>query len=86
MEPVELMAGDTLTLNCTALVEFNTGLEIQWSYPGKLVHTGNTLDKHRLEFMDIRIFRLVLVIRQTAGWKLRPTVKLCLKPQKLLAP
>lgn len=56
VEPVELMAGDTLTLNCTALVEFNTGLEIQWSYPGKQVHTGNTLDKRRLEFMDIQIF------------------------------
>lgn len=29
--------GETLTLNCTALVEFNTGVDIQWSYPGKLV-------------------------------------------------
>uniref|UniRef100_H3CW91 Vascular endothelial growth factor receptor 3 n=1 Tax=Tetraodon nigroviridis TaxID=99883 RepID=H3CW91_TETNG len=38
VDPVELIAGDTLTLNCTALVEFDTGLEIQWSYPGKLTN------------------------------------------------
>ncbi|KAM4586251.1 vascular endothelial growth factor receptor 3 [Fundulus diaphanus] len=34
-EPVELMVGEALTLNCTALVEFNTGVDIQWSFPGK---------------------------------------------------
>uniref|UniRef100_A0A674MU93 Vascular endothelial growth factor receptor 3 n=1 Tax=Takifugu rubripes TaxID=31033 RepID=A0A674MU93_TAKRU len=45
VDPVELIAGETLTLNCTALVEFNTGLEIHWSYPGKLVHPGSMLDK-----------------------------------------
>lgn len=43
---MELIAEDTLTLNCTALVEFNTGLEIQWSYPGKLVRAGITSDTH----------------------------------------
>uniref|UniRef100_A0AAQ5YAF7 Vascular endothelial growth factor receptor 3 n=1 Tax=Amphiprion ocellaris TaxID=80972 RepID=A0AAQ5YAF7_AMPOC len=34
-DPVELIVGEALTLNCTALVEFNTGVDIQWSYPGK---------------------------------------------------
>ncbi|KAM3867076.1 vascular endothelial growth factor receptor 3 [Diretmus argenteus] len=34
-DPVELIAGEALTLNCTASVEFNTGVEIKWSYPGK---------------------------------------------------
>ncbi|XP_032410273.1 vascular endothelial growth factor receptor 3 [Xiphophorus hellerii] len=34
-EPVELMVGEALTLNCTATVEFDTGVDIQWSYPGK---------------------------------------------------
>ncbi|CAJ1058113.1 vascular endothelial growth factor receptor 3 isoform X1 [Xyrichtys novacula] len=32
---VELIAGEALTLNCTALVEFDAGVNIQWSYPGK---------------------------------------------------
>ncbi|XP_062249513.1 vascular endothelial growth factor receptor 3 [Platichthys flesus] len=34
-DPVELMVGEALTLNCTAMVEFDTGVNIQWSYPGK---------------------------------------------------
>uniref|UniRef100_A0A3B4AE65 Vascular endothelial growth factor receptor 3 n=1 Tax=Periophthalmus magnuspinnatus TaxID=409849 RepID=A0A3B4AE65_9GOBI len=33
-DPVELMVGDPLTLNCTALVEFDTGVDIKWAYPG----------------------------------------------------
>lgn len=40
-EPVELIVGEALTLNCTAMVEFNTGVDIQWSYPGKQVHSSN---------------------------------------------
>lgn len=32
--PVELIVGETLTMNCTALVEFDTGVDFQWSYPG----------------------------------------------------
>uniref|UniRef100_A0A7N6BFW0 Vascular endothelial growth factor receptor 3 n=1 Tax=Anabas testudineus TaxID=64144 RepID=A0A7N6BFW0_ANATE len=34
---VELMVGEALTLNCTAMVEFNAGVDIQWSYPSKEV-------------------------------------------------
>ncbi|KAL6479974.1 hypothetical protein MHYP_G00110070 [Metynnis hypsauchen] len=33
--PLELMRGDVLVLNCTALVEFNTGVEFKWAYPGQ---------------------------------------------------
>lgn len=32
-EPVELMVGEPLLLNCTALVEFNAGVELEWLYP-----------------------------------------------------
>lgn len=85
MDPVELLAGETLTLNCTALVEFNTGLEIHWSYPGKLVHPGDVLDKHRIGRLEIRLTEFSLFIRQTAGWTLSPTAKLCLTPRKSLA-
>uniref|UniRef100_A0AAY4EQU1 Vascular endothelial growth factor receptor 3 n=1 Tax=Denticeps clupeoides TaxID=299321 RepID=A0AAY4EQU1_9TELE len=37
-ESVELMLGDTLILNCTALVEFDTAVDFQWQYPGKPVN------------------------------------------------
>uniref|UniRef100_A0A672YZK7 Vascular endothelial growth factor receptor 3 n=1 Tax=Sphaeramia orbicularis TaxID=375764 RepID=A0A672YZK7_9TELE len=38
-DPVELIVGETLTLNCTASVEFDAGVDIKWSYPGKQVVT-----------------------------------------------
>uniref|UniRef100_A0A8C4H2G5 Vascular endothelial growth factor receptor 3 n=1 Tax=Dicentrarchus labrax TaxID=13489 RepID=A0A8C4H2G5_DICLA len=41
-DPVELIVGEALTLNCTALVEFNAGVDIQWSYPGKQVRSSNS--------------------------------------------
>uniref|UniRef100_A0A671S6F2 Vascular endothelial growth factor receptor 3 n=1 Tax=Sinocyclocheilus anshuiensis TaxID=1608454 RepID=A0A671S6F2_9TELE len=37
--PLELMQGEGLELNCTALVEFNTGVEFHWDYPGQKVIT-----------------------------------------------
>uniref|UniRef100_A0A8C1KJU8 Vascular endothelial growth factor receptor 3 n=1 Tax=Cyprinus carpio TaxID=7962 RepID=A0A8C1KJU8_CYPCA len=49
--PVELMQGEALELNCTALVEFNTGVEFQWDYPGQknrlasFQSVRNSLDK-----------------------------------------
>uniref|UniRef100_A0A4W4F3F1 Vascular endothelial growth factor receptor 3 n=1 Tax=Electrophorus electricus TaxID=8005 RepID=A0A4W4F3F1_ELEEL len=36
--PIELMRGDVLVLNCTALVEFNMGVEFKWAYPGQKVN------------------------------------------------
>lgn len=41
-DPVELIVGEALTLNCTALVEFNAGVDIRWSYPRKQVHSSNS--------------------------------------------
>ncbi|KAF7707139.1 vascular endothelial growth factor receptor 3 isoform X2 [Silurus meridionalis] len=31
--PIELMQGNVLILNCTAMVEHNTGVEFNWAYP-----------------------------------------------------
>uniref|UniRef100_A0A3B4X9G2 Vascular endothelial growth factor receptor 3 n=1 Tax=Seriola lalandi dorsalis TaxID=1841481 RepID=A0A3B4X9G2_SERLL len=50
-DPVELMVGEALTLNCTALVEFNAGVDIQWSYPGKEVHSSTL--SHATEAVSI---------------------------------
>uniref|UniRef100_A0AAQ4PAT5 Vascular endothelial growth factor receptor 3 n=1 Tax=Gasterosteus aculeatus aculeatus TaxID=481459 RepID=A0AAQ4PAT5_GASAC len=36
-DTVELIVGEAFTLNCTAMVEFNAGVNMQWSYPGKQV-------------------------------------------------
>uniref|UniRef100_A0A672IXP7 Vascular endothelial growth factor receptor 3 n=1 Tax=Salarias fasciatus TaxID=181472 RepID=A0A672IXP7_SALFA len=41
-DPVELLVGEPLTLNCTALVEFNAGVDIQWTYPGKQARSHAT--------------------------------------------
>ncbi|KAG7241877.1 hypothetical protein INR49_024847 [Caranx melampygus] len=46
-DPVELMVGEALTLNCTALVEFNTGVKIQWSYPGEETNSLVDTRPHR---------------------------------------
>ena len=36
-DPVELMVGEALVLNCTAMVEFNAGVDLQWQYPRQQV-------------------------------------------------
>ncbi|KAM6923628.1 vascular endothelial growth factor receptor 3 [Xenentodon cancila] len=46
-DPVELMVGEALTLNCTAMVEFNAGVDIQWSYPGKEMSSLAETKQHR---------------------------------------
>uniref|UniRef100_A0A665UUX5 Vascular endothelial growth factor receptor 3 n=1 Tax=Echeneis naucrates TaxID=173247 RepID=A0A665UUX5_ECHNA len=46
-DPVELMVGEALTLNCTASVEFNTGVDMQWSYPGKQTNSYVEIKPHR---------------------------------------
>lgn len=63
-EPVELLVGEALTLNCTAMVEFNAGVDIQWSYPGKQVLTR--LISHQ-EFNASARLSLFLLTRQTAA-------------------
>ncbi|XP_031442663.1 vascular endothelial growth factor receptor 3 isoform X2 [Clupea harengus] len=37
-DPVELMVGEALVLNCTAMVEFNAGVDLQWQYPRQQVN------------------------------------------------
>ncbi|XP_047440704.1 vascular endothelial growth factor receptor 3 isoform X2 [Mugil cephalus] len=46
-DPVELIVGEALTLNCTAVVEFNTGVDIQWFYPGKETNSWVETKPHR---------------------------------------
>uniref|UniRef100_A0A4W6DFR5 Vascular endothelial growth factor receptor 3 n=1 Tax=Lates calcarifer TaxID=8187 RepID=A0A4W6DFR5_LATCA len=46
-DPVELIVGEALTLNCTATVEFDTGVNIQWSYPGKQTNSWVDTKPHR---------------------------------------
>uniref|UniRef100_A0A8C1I0B4 Vascular endothelial growth factor receptor 3 n=1 Tax=Cyprinus carpio carpio TaxID=630221 RepID=A0A8C1I0B4_CYPCA len=55
--PVELMQGEGLELNCTALVEFNTGVEFHWDYPGQKVITR----PHSTEVSSILTIRSVNV-------------------------
>lgn len=45
--PVELMVGEALTLNCTAIVEFNAGVDIKWSYPGKESNSVVSIQPYR---------------------------------------
>ncbi|XP_030001871.1 vascular endothelial growth factor receptor 3 [Sphaeramia orbicularis] len=46
-DPVELIVGETLTLNCTASVEFDAGVDIKWSYPGKQWDSLVNIQHHR---------------------------------------
>ncbi|KAM8910023.1 vascular endothelial growth factor receptor 3 isoform 2-T4 [Spinachia spinachia] len=46
-DTVELIVGDALTLNCTAMVEFNAGVDMQWSYPGKRANNLEDTKPHR---------------------------------------
>ncbi|KAG7464860.1 hypothetical protein MATL_G00170170 [Megalops atlanticus] len=44
---VELMVGEALVLNCTALVEFNTGVDFQWMYQGRQINRTVTIQHDR---------------------------------------
>lgn len=44
-EPVELMVGEALVLNCTATAEFNAGVDLQWQYPRQQVQAHHTGDR-----------------------------------------
>ncbi|XP_034545105.1 vascular endothelial growth factor receptor 3 isoform X2 [Notolabrus celidotus] len=46
-DPVEMIMGEALTMNCTALVEFNAGVDIQWSYPGKQTNSRVDIRSYR---------------------------------------
>ncbi|XP_059918813.1 LOW QUALITY PROTEIN: vascular endothelial growth factor receptor 3 [Gadus macrocephalus] len=44
-QPVELLVGEALTLNCTVSVEFNTAVDFNWTYPGKTNSLANIWPK-----------------------------------------
>ncbi|KAM9741441.1 vascular endothelial growth factor receptor 3 [Menidia menidia] len=46
-DSMELMVGEALTLNCTVTVEFDTGVDIQWSYPGKKMNRQVEINPYR---------------------------------------
>ncbi|XP_061642649.1 vascular endothelial growth factor receptor 3 isoform X4 [Phyllopteryx taeniolatus] len=46
-EPVEMIAGEALTLNCTVQMEFDAGVTIEWSYPGKQTNNSADTKYHR---------------------------------------
>uniref|UniRef100_A0A8C9U1A1 Vascular endothelial growth factor receptor 3 n=1 Tax=Scleropages formosus TaxID=113540 RepID=A0A8C9U1A1_SCLFO len=56
---LHLLVGDTLVLNCTAVVEFNTGVNFKWSYPGRLV--SKMCDKSLMLISNILIIHNVNV-------------------------
>uniref|UniRef100_A0A665UV57 Vascular endothelial growth factor receptor 3 n=1 Tax=Echeneis naucrates TaxID=173247 RepID=A0A665UV57_ECHNA len=60
-DPVELMVGEALTLNCTASVEFNTGVDMQWSYPGKQIKPHREPLSHATEVVSILTIHTVNV-------------------------
>lgn len=47
--PIELMQDDVLILNCTALVEHNTGVEFKWAYPGQKVQMFSKIESCQLK-------------------------------------
>uniref|UniRef100_A0A8D0CNB7 Vascular endothelial growth factor receptor 3 n=1 Tax=Scleropages formosus TaxID=113540 RepID=A0A8D0CNB7_SCLFO len=61
---LHLLVGDTLVLNCTAVVEFNTGVNFKWSYPGRLV--SKMCDKSLMlscfEKTSYKLFSNILII------------------------
>ncbi|XP_066572635.1 vascular endothelial growth factor receptor 3 isoform X1 [Amia ocellicauda] len=63
---VELMVGEGLVLNCTALVEFNTGVDFQWTYPGKQVNRTAVVHHERNSLLTGTEVSSTLVIRRVS--------------------
>ncbi|XP_072252076.1 vascular endothelial growth factor receptor 3 [Leuresthes tenuis] len=61
-DSVELMVGEALTLNCTATVEFDTGVDIQWSYPGKQANRQVEISPYREALSQATVAGSVLTI------------------------
>ncbi|XP_023694602.1 vascular endothelial growth factor receptor 3 isoform X3 [Paramormyrops kingsleyae] len=62
-ETVELIVGDALILNCTGQVEFNTGVNIQWAYPGKLLNRTVSLQSERTALSHVTEVSSIFSIR-----------------------
>lgn len=55
-DSVELIVGEALTLNCTAMVEFDTGLSFKWFYPGRQTNSSvsfQNLRKSQSSFTEV---------------------------------
>lgn len=61
-DPVELMVGEALTLNCTATVEFDTGVVMHWSYPGKQMNSLVEEKQYREPLLEVTEASLILTI------------------------
>ncbi|XP_054452941.1 vascular endothelial growth factor receptor 3 [Anoplopoma fimbria] len=60
-DPVELIVGQPLTLNCTALVEFNAGVHIQWSYPRKQPNSMDEMPHREPKFHATEAFSILTI-------------------------
>lgn len=61
-DPVELIVGEALALNCTALVEFDTGVNIKWSYPGRESNSVVNIQPYREALSHATVAFSVLTI------------------------
>uniref|UniRef100_UPI0037E70419 vascular endothelial growth factor receptor 1 isoform X1 n=1 Tax=Semicossyphus pulcher TaxID=241346 RepID=UPI0037E70419 len=68
--PVHALKGERLVLNCTAIGELNTRVNITWDYPGKINNTGSTskrLLKHRTHMLFYNILTIPKLQRSDRG-------------------
>ncbi|CAL8263554.1 unnamed protein product [Lota lota] len=60
-ERVELIVGEALTLNCTALVEFDTAVDFNWSYPGKTNSLANIWHKREAQMHATEVVSILSI-------------------------
>ncbi|XP_075936299.1 vascular endothelial growth factor receptor 1-like [Anarhichas minor] len=68
--PMQALKGERLVLNCTAIGELNTRVNITWDYPGKNNNTGSTskrLLKHRTHMLFYNILTIPKLQRSDQG-------------------
>ncbi|XP_041669910.1 vascular endothelial growth factor receptor 1 [Cheilinus undulatus] len=68
--PVQKLKGERLVLNCTAIGELNTRVNITWDYPGKINSSGSTtkrLLKHRTHLLFYSILTIPKLQRSDRG-------------------
>nr|XP_057919188.1 vascular endothelial growth factor receptor 3 isoform X2 [Doryrhamphus excisus] len=65
-EPMELIVGEALTMNCTAQVEFDAPVTMWWSYPGKQVNSSADVKFHRESLSHITETVSILTIHSAA--------------------
>ena len=63
-QPVELLVGEALTLNCTVSVEFNTAVDFNWTYPGKVNNLGHKRIIKTTSSITIMEIVLIIIIMQ----------------------